>query len=94
MTNEEIEIKKKKFYFNAFEQTNLFQEPYFLYNRSNIIKRTFTNEINKLLSIYCSGSFYGETEKQKIDLITGKMPSHFLSRKVLKKRARPTNRKS
>ena len=43
----------------------LFQKLYFLYDRSNIIKRTFINEIKKFLPLYCSGSFYGEMEKEK-----------------------------
>ena len=68
--DEEIEIKKISF--NTIEQIDLFQESYFVYNRSNVIKRTFTNEINKFLLIYCSGSFFEETDKEKIDLIMGK----------------------
>ena len=43
----------------------LFQKLYFLYDRSNIIKRTFINEIKNFLPFYCSGSFYGEMEKKK-----------------------------
>ena len=63
LKDEEIEIKKT--YFNAIEQMKLFQKLYFLYDRSNIIKRTFINEIKKFLPFYCSGSFYGEMEKEK-----------------------------
>ena len=72
----------------------LFQQSYFLYDRSNIIKRTFINEINKFLPIYCSGRFYGETEKGEIYLITRKNAKSFFIKKVLKKRARLTNCKS
>ena len=63
----------------------LFQQSYFLYDRSNIIKRTFINEINKFLPIYCSGRFYGETEKGEIYLITRKNAKSFFIKKVLKK---------
>ena len=92
MTDEKLEIKKNCF--NAVEQINLFQELYFLYDRSNFMKRTFINEINKFLPIYCSGSFYGKTEKEKIDLITGKNAKPFFIEKSVKKRARLTNSKS
>ena len=86
MTNEEIEIKKT--YFKAVEQINLFQKSNFLYDRSNIMKRTFINEINKFLPIYCLGSFYGETEKEKIDLITGtKAKSFFMEKSAAKKKS-------
>ena len=59
---------------------------YFLYDRSNIIKRAFTDEINKLSPIYCSGCFYGETEKEKIDLITGKNAKSFFIDKSAEKK--------
>ena len=49
--------RDKKTYFNAVELINLFQELYFLYDRGNIIKRTFINKINKFLPIYCSERF-------------------------------------
>ena len=66
---------------------NLFQESYFLYNRSNVIKRTFINEIDKLLPIYCAESFLGETEKEKIDLITRKILRLLFIEKMSKKRS-------
>lgn len=67
----------KKDHFSIIDQLNLFQESYFLCNRSNVIKRTFINEIDKLLPIYWAESFLGETEKEKIDLITGKNSRSF-----------------
>ena len=66
---------------------NLFQESYFLYNRSNVIKRTFINEIDKLLPIYWAESFLGETEKEKIDLITRKILRLLFIEKMSKKRS-------
>lgn len=75
-------------------QINLFQESYFLYDRNNSIKRTFIDEINKFLPIYCSGIFYGKTKKEKIDLIKKKKRKPFFMRKEPKKVARLTNCKS
>ena len=63
LKDEEIAIKKT--YFNAIEQMRLFQKIYFLCDRSNIIKGTFIKEMKKFLPFYCSGSFYGEMEKEK-----------------------------
>ena len=82
LTNEKVKIKKT--YINAVEQINLFQKSYFIYDRSNFMERTFINEI-KFLPIYCSGNFYGETEKEKIDLITGKNAKSFFIEKSVKK---------
>ena len=36
-------------------------ESYFLYDKSNLIKQTFLTEINKLLSIYGSISYFDKT---------------------------------
>lgn len=48
LTGEEIDIKKK--HFNITDELNLFQESYFLYDRSNVIKITFISEISKSFS--------------------------------------------
>ena len=55
-------LKKR---FSVIDQINLFQESYFLYDRSNVIKKTFINETNKFLRIYCSGSFSGKPKRKK-----------------------------
>ena len=65
------EIKIKKIYFDRIKQIDLFQESYFLYDRSNVIKELLLTK-SMFLLIYCSGSFFGETDKEKTDLITGK----------------------
>ena len=49
------------------------------------MKRTFINEINKFLPIYCLGSFFGETDTEKIDLITGKNSKSFFVEKDTEK---------
>ena len=48
LTAEEIDIKKK--HFNITDELNLFQESYFLYDRSNVIKITLISEISKSFS--------------------------------------------
>ena len=43
----DVEIEIKKIYFNGVEQINHFQESYFLYDRSKIIKKLLlTKSIN------------------------------------------------
>ena len=54
------------------------QSSSFLYDRSNIIKKTFVNEINKFLPIMCSLSYFGKTtDIQNIDLISSKNAQKF-----------------
>ena len=44
------------------------QSSFFLYNCSNIIKRTFVNTINEFLPIMCSFGYFGKTtDIQNID---------------------------
>ena len=85
LTKEKNDTKKD--HFSIIDQLNLFQESYFLCNRSNVIKRTFINEIDKLLPIYCAESFWGQTEKEKIDLITRKISRPLFIQKMSKKRS-------
>ena len=47
--------------------------------------RTFINETSKFLPIYCSKNFYGKTEKEKINLITGKNATSFFIEKSAEK---------
>ena len=37
------------------------QSSFFIYDRSNIIKKTFVNEINEFLPIMCSFGYFGKT---------------------------------
>ena len=48
----------EKSYVEAQNMLNLYQEFYFLYTRSNIVKQAFVNDLNKFLPIYCSVSFF------------------------------------
>ena len=54
------------------------QSSSFLYNRSNIIKKTFAEEINEFLPIMCSFGYFGKTtDIQNIDLISSKNAQKF-----------------
>ena len=52
--NEQLEVE------NFIKNTQFIQAGYFLYDKSNVIKRSFITELNKLLSIYGSISYFGE----------------------------------
>ena len=54
------------------------QSSFFLYDRSNIIKKTFVNKINEFLPIMCSFGYFGKTtDIQNIDLISSKTAQRF-----------------
>ena len=54
------------------------QSSFFLYDSSNIIKKTFVNEINEFLPIMCSFGYLGKTtDIQNIDLISSKNAQKF-----------------
>ena len=74
----------KKMYFQAHE-SNLFQESYFLYDRSNLVKQSFVNKINRFLPIYCSASYFGEKTKLKIALLSPTNSKIFYVEKNAKK---------
>ena len=70
LTGEEIDIKKK--HFNIIDELNLFQESYFLYDRSNVIKITFISEISKSFSHLLFWKFLGGNWKRKNRFNNGK----------------------
>ena len=49
---EDVEIEK------SLTGTQFMQDSYFLYNKSNLIKRSFITELNKFISIYGSISCF------------------------------------
>ena len=55
----------KKIYFDPTKSLNLFQESYFIYDRSSLVKPYFISELNKFLPIYCSVSNFSEKKKKK-----------------------------
>ena len=55
----------------AIPTRNFINESYFLYDKSNPIKKTFVSAINKQLSLYGSFSYFsGNTAAKKLNLIT------------------------
>ena len=62
-------------------------ESYFLYDKSNLIKRTFVTGINKQLSLFGSFSFFsGKTEAKNLQLVAADSLLKFLiDKKSLKK---------
>ena len=67
------------------ELLNFFQESYFLYDRSNLVKQSFVNEINRFLPIYCSASYFSEKSEEKIALFPPKNSKNIYIEKNAKK---------
>ena len=63
---------------------NIYQETYLLYDRNNLLKKSFIDELNVFLSIYCSVSYFGET-KGYLPLISSDNPQSFFIEKNIKK---------
>ena len=74
-----------KIYLNYVNVLNLYQESYFLYDRSNVVKQSFVNKLNQFLPIYCSVSFFGEKKKDKMHLISPKNSESFFVERDNKK---------
>ena len=83
LLNEEKEVKK--IYFDLTKRLNLLQEPYFVYNRSSLVKPTFITEINKFLSIYCSVSKFSEKKQDKSKIISPANQKSFTIEKTSEK---------
>ena len=54
----EKSIKEKIAEYNAIPTKNYINESYFLYDKSNLIKKTFVTAIDKQLSLYGSFSYF------------------------------------
>ena len=68
---------------------NFINESYFLYDKSNLIKKTFASAINKQLSLYGSFSYFsGDTSAKILNLIS---TSDFLKIFIEKKKALKDN---
>ena len=52
--NEQLEVE------NFIKKTQFIQGSYFLYDKGNVIKRSFITELNKFLTIYGSVSYFGQ----------------------------------
>ena len=64
-------LKEKIAEYKAIPTKNFINESYFLYDKSNPIKKTFVSAINKQLSLYGSFSYFsGNAAAKNLDLIT------------------------
>ena len=64
-------IKEKIEEYNAIPIKHFINESYFLYNKSNLIKKTFITTINKQLSLYSSFSYFlGKTSILNLKLLS------------------------
>ena len=80
----EIEIKKLIKKYKELPTKEFINESYFLYNKSNLIKKTFISAIRKQLSLYGSFSYFsGDTTTETLNLIE---PSNFLKFLIEKKK--------
>ena len=68
----------------SFKGMKEIQSSFFLYDRSNIIKKTSVNKINEFLPIMCSFGYFGKTtDIQNVDLISSKNARKFYIEKTL-----------
>ena len=64
---------------------NVYQDSHFLYDWNNIAKTSFVNELNKFLPIFCSFSFFGSTDTERLQLISPKNAQSLFVEKDTKK---------
>ena len=82
--NIEIEIKKLIKKYKELPTKKFINESYFLYDKSNLIKKTFISAIQKQLSLYGSFSYFsGDTTTEILNLIE---PSNFIKFFIEKKK--------
>ena len=80
-------IKDKIAQYNNFPTKDFVNESYFLYDKSNLIKKTFVTAINKTLSIYGSSSYFsGKVAEKEIKLLdASNILKFYIERRALKK---------
>ena len=78
-------IEEKIAEYIAIPTKNFINESYFLYDKSNLIKKTFVTAINKQLSLYGSFSYFsGKTAATNLKLLTSSDFLKFLIEKKIK----------
>ena len=55
----------------------IFSELFFLYDKSNIVKKSFLTELNKFLSLFGSISFSGSVKKNLLPTVSSEKPTNF-----------------
>ena len=83
VVNEDKKIKK--IYFDRTKRFNILQDPYFVYDRSSLVKPTFITEINKFLPIYFLISNLSEEKQGKSKIISSVNQKSFTMEKTVGK---------
>ena len=65
LTKTEREIANKLSEYRAIPTKNFINESYFLYDKNNLIKKTYITALNKLIALYGSFSYFSEKTTTK-----------------------------
>ena len=86
LTKTEREIANKLSECRAIPTKNFINESYFLYGKSNLIKKTYTTALNKQIALYGSFSYFsGNTTVKNLTLLsTNNFLKIFIEKKLLK----------
>ena len=86
LTKTEREIANKLSEYRAIPTKNFINESYFLYDKSNLIKKTYITAFNKQIALYGSFSYFsGKTTAKNLTLLsTNNFLKFFIEKKLLK----------
>ena len=71
LTKTEREIANKLSEYRAIPTKNFINESYFLYDKSNLIKKTYITALNKQIALYGSFSYFsGKTTAKNLTLLS------------------------
>ena len=86
LTKTEREIANKLSEYRAIPTKNFINESYFLYDKSNLIKKTYITALHKQIALYGSFSYFsGKTTTKNLTLLsTNNFLKFFIEKKTLK----------
>ena len=86
LTKTEREIANKLSEYRAIPTKNFINESYFLYDKSNLIKKTYITSLNKQIAFYGSFSYFsGKTAVKNLTLLsTNDLLKFFIEKKSFK----------
>ena len=86
LTKTEREIANKLSEYRAIPTKNFINESYFLYDKSNLIKKTYITAFNKHIALYGSFSYFlGKTAVKNLTLLsTNDFLKFFIEKNILK----------
>ena len=71
------------------------RENFFLYDKSNLIEESFVTEINELISVYGSISYFGKKLDEIVEIVSSNNPLEFnIKKKHCKKFSKLSSGKS